>query len=183
MIVFAEKLPGLGELIVVPLDPSAHARVVHNWVTKPRNRYWGMLEHTVEQVEEIYAFVAGLATHHAYLLLLGDGPIGIFQTYEPEHDPIGEHYPVQPGDFGMHLLLDAGDRHLPHLTSAVLPALLRHLFADPAHQRIVAEPDVRNEKMTARLRREGFTLDEVIDLGHKTAQLAFLTRTGFESRR
>jgi hypothetical protein len=182
VIVFAEKLPGLGELIMIRLDPHAHAAVVHGWVTKPRNRFWGMGEHTVEQVSEIYAFVDGLDTHHAYLLLLDDAPIGIFQTYEPEHDPVGELYPVQPGDFGLHLLLDAGDRDLPHVTSAVFPALLRHLFADDTHTRIIAEPDIRNDRMITRLRREGFTLGPQVDMGHKEAQLTFLDRRTFESR-
>ena len=120
--------------------------------------------------------MGGLESHHAYLLLLDDAPIGVFQTYEPSRDPVGEHYPVQPGDVGMHLLLDAGDRTLPHVTSAVFPALLRHLFTDPAHTRIVAEPDIRNERMITRLQREGFTLADEIDLGHKQAQLTFLTR-------
>jgi penicillin amidase len=181
MIVFAEKLTGLGELIMVPLDPPAHAALVHSWVIKPRNRFWGMASHTVEEVRDVYAFVDGLETHHAYLLLLDDGPIGIFQTYQPAHDPVGECYEVRPGDFGMHLLLDAGDRDLPHLTSAVFPALMRHLFADPAHQRIVAEPDVRNERMISRLQREGYVLGDQIDLGHKKAQLTFLDRSRFEA--
>ncbi len=176
MIVFSEKLAGLGELVVIPLHPSAHAEVVHGWVTRPGNQHWGMADYTVAQVQEVYAFVDSLETHHAYLLMLDDGPIGIFQTYQPEHDPVGKCYEVQPGDIGVHLLLDAGDRVLPHLTSAIFPALLRHVFADPAHQRIVAEPDIRNERMITRLQREGFILGEQIDLEHKRAQMAFLTR-------
>ncbi|WP_127554072.1 GNAT family N-acetyltransferase [Actinoplanes sp. OR16] len=177
--VFSEKLPGLGELIMIPLNPSAHAAVVHGWVTKPRNQYWGMLDHTVEQVEEIYAFVDGLDSHHAYLLLLDDAPIGVFQTYQPENDPVSDCYDVQPGDFGLHLLLDAGDRNLPHVTSAVFPALLRHLFTDPSRTRIIAEPDIRNTRMITRLRREGFELGPEIELPHKKAQLTFLPRAAF----
>jgi penicillin amidase len=181
MIVLSEKLPGLGELTMVPLDPAAHAPVVHTWVTKERNHFWGMAGHTAEKVEEIYAFVDSLDSHHAYLLRLDDGPIGIFQPYEPSLDPVGECYDVRPGDFGLHLLLDAGDRNLPHVTSAVFPALLRHLFADPSRERIIAEPDIRNERMINRLRRLGFTLGPEIDLGHKKAQLTFLDRARFES--
>jgi penicillin amidase len=179
VIVFSEKLPGLGELTMIPLDPAEHAPIVHAWVIRERNRFWGMAEHTVADVEEIYGFVDGLDSHHAYLLLLDDGPIGVFQTYEPAQDPVGECYDVQPGDFGLHLLLDASDRELPHLTSAVFPALLRHLFADPGRRRIIAEPDVRNERMISRLRREGFDLGPEIDLGHKKAQLTFLDRLRF----
>ncbi|WP_435827246.1 GNAT family N-acetyltransferase [Actinoplanes philippinensis] len=178
--VFSEKLPGLGELTMIPLDPAAHAPVVHSWVIKERNRFWGMSEHTVADVEEIYGFVDGLDSHHAYLLLLDGGPIGVFQTYEPSQDPVGECYDVLPGDFGLHLLLDASGRELPHLTSAVFPALLRHLFAEPGRRRIIAEPDIRNERMISRLQREGFTLGPEIDLGHKKAQLTFLERVRFE---
>ncbi|MEU4159837.1 GNAT family N-acetyltransferase [Actinoplanes sp. NPDC026670] len=178
--VFAEKLPGLGELTMIRLAPATHAPVVHSWVIKERNRFWGMAEHSVADVEEIYRFVDGLDSHHAYLLLLDGEPIGVFQTYEPSQDPVGECYDVRPGDFGLHLLLDASGRELPHLTSAVFPALLRHLFAEPGRRRIVAEPDIRNDRMISRLQREGFTLGAEIDLGHKKAQLTFLERDRFE---
>ncbi|SDT78309.1 GNAT family N-acetyltransferase [Actinoplanes derwentensis] len=181
MIAFSEKLPGLGELVMIPLDPVAHAPLVHSWVVKERNRFWGMPEHSVEQVSEIYAFVDSLDSHHAYLLLLDDHAIGIFQTYQPALDPVAECYEVQPGDFGLHLLLDAGDRKLPHVTSMVFPALLRHLFTDPSRTRLIAEPDIRNDRMITRLQREGFTLGPIIDMGHKQARLTFLDRSRFEN--
>ncbi|GLY04600.1 GNAT family N-acetyltransferase [Actinoplanes sp. NBRC 101535] len=176
MHLLSSSLPGLGELSMIPLDPAAHGAVVHAWVTKPRNRFWGMGSNTLDEVRDIYEFLAGLDTHHAYLLQLDDEPIGIFQTYEPAEDPVGAFYEVRPGDFGMHLLLDAGDRVLPHVTSAVFPVLMDWLFAEPSRLRIVAEPDVRNERMIGRLRREGFTLGPEIDLDHKRARLTFLDR-------
>ncbi len=179
MIAYAEKLPGLGELTLIPLDPAAHASLVHGWVVRPRNRFWGMGGHTVDQVREIYEFVAGLSTHHAYLIRIDEAPIGIFQTYEPEHDPIAECYPVQPGDFGLHLLLDGGDLVLPHLSTLVIPALLRYAFADPVHRRLIAEPDIRNSKAIRRFERHGFELGPEIDLGRKRARLTFLTRSRF----
>jgi Acetyltransferase (GNAT) domain len=174
--VYTETLPGLGELTLIRLDPAAHADLVHGWVIQPRNRFWGMGEHTVAQVREIYEFVDGLATHHAFLIRVDEQPIGIFQTYDPEHDPVGECYPVEPGDFGVHLMLAPGDLVLPHLSSLVVPALVRYAFRDPAHRRVIAEPDLRNEKAIRRLTRHGFTLGPEIDLGHKRARLAFLTR-------
>ncbi|AEV87883.1 siderophore biosynthesis protein [Actinoplanes sp. SE50] len=174
--VFTEHLTGLGEFSLVRLDPAAHADLVHTWVTRPRNRFWGMLDHTPEQVREIYAFVDSLDTHHAYLQLIDEGPIGVFQTYQPEHDPVGGCYDTRPGDFGLHLMFDPGDRHLPHLTSVVIPALLRFCFRDPAVRRIVVEPDVRNTRAVTRMRRHGFEPGPEIDLGHKRARLAFLTR-------
>ncbi|MCU7727903.1 GNAT family N-acetyltransferase [Actinoplanes sp. KI2] len=177
MIVYAEKLPGLGELTLVPLDPAAHASLVHGWVIRPRNRFWGMGDHTVDQVREIYEFVDGLPTHHAFLIRIDEAPIGIFQTYEPAHDPIAECYDVRPGDFGIHLMLDGGDLVLPHLSTVAIPALIRYAFEDPAHLRLVAEPDIRNEKAISRFQRHGFELGSEIDLGHKRARLGFLTRS------
>lgn len=182
MTTFLEKIPGLGELSLVAVDPEWHADLLHSWVTQPRNSFWGMGSHTVEEVREVYEFIDSLSTHHAFLLMLDNEPIGIFQTYQPEADPVGERYPVQPGDIGMHLLLNPARRYPRGLTNAVGPALARYLFRDPAARRIVVEPDIRNHLALRRLEIEGFTVLAEIDMPDKRAQLAFLTRAGFEER-
>ncbi|MEV1316096.1 GNAT family N-acetyltransferase [Micromonospora arborensis] len=174
-----EKIAGLGELSLVSVDPDRDAALLHDWVTRPRNAFWGMGSHTLEEVREIYTFVDGLPTHHAYLIMVDAEPVGLFQTYQPEADPVGERYPVQPGDIGMHLLLSPDRRIARGLTNAVGPALARFLFGDPAAQRIVVEPDVRNHLALRRLEIEGFTFDSEIDMPDKRAQLAFLTRARF----
>lgn len=162
-----------------PLDPDADLALVHDWVTQERAVFWGMTDHTREEVREVYAYLASLETHHAYLVHEGqDGserPVAIFQTYEPEHDPVGEVYDVQQGDLGIHLFIGPGDR-VPGFTGALTRFLLGKVLADPVVQRIVVEPDVRNERSVARFLREGFEPGPVVDLGHKTARLAFLTR-------
>ncbi|MEH1099625.1 GNAT family N-acetyltransferase [Micromonospora sp. CPCC 205561] len=178
---YQEKISDLGELSLVVLDPEAHAELVHGWVTEPRAAFWGMGSYSVQEVRDIYRFVDGLATHHAYLILLDDAPIGLFQTYQPEADPVGECYVVQPGDVGMHLLLSPGRNPPRNLTTTIGPTLARFLFSDPTRQRIVVEPDVRNQRALQRLEREGFTFGDEIDLPDKRARLAFLTRDRFES--
>lgn len=170
-----------GELELVPLDPQAHGEVVHGWVTMPRNRFWGMGDYTLAEVREVYAFLAGLDTHHAYLIELDGEPVGIFPTYEPAHDPVGALYPVEDGDIGMHLLLAPGRLPPRGFTAAVTPALVRFQFADPGRSRMVVEPDVRNHFAVDRMRREGFTFGPEISLSGKRAQLAFLTRARFEA--
>ncbi|WP_025618728.1 GNAT family N-acetyltransferase [Salinispora cortesiana] len=179
--IYQEKIPELGELTLEPVCPDRHAELLHGWVTVPRNEFWGMGSHTLDQVREIYAFLDGLDTHHAYLILLDGEPVGLFQSYQPEADPVGERYPVQVGDMGLHLLLNPPRRYLRGLTAAVGPALVRFLLQDSATQRIVVEPDVRNETALRRLRVEGFTFAAEIDMPDKRAQLAFLTRARFEA--
>ncbi|WP_433117419.1 GNAT family N-acetyltransferase [Micromonospora sp. CA-246542] len=178
---YQEKITGLGEFTLTPVAPARDAALLHRWVTLPRNSFWGMGTHTLDQVREIYTFVDGLPTHHAHLIRVDGEPVGLFQTYQPEADPVGERYVVQPGDIGMHLLLSPA-RHLARgLTDAVGPALARFLFRDPAARRIVVEPDVRNHVALRRLEIEGFTFDAEIDMPDKRAQLAFLTRSRFEA--
>ncbi|MFC7483871.1 GNAT family N-acetyltransferase [Luedemannella flava] len=179
--VFEEQLPGLGRLTLTVLDPASDAGLVHGWVTQRRAAFWGMLDHSVDDVRETYEFVDGLPTHHAFLVRLDDRPIGLFQSYEPDADPVGERYPVKPGDVGMHLLMAPGKRPPSGLTVAVGAALARFLFRDPAATRLVVEPDVRNHLALRRLTLSGFSFDEEIEMPDKRAQLAFLTRERFEN--
>ncbi|GLF96945.1 GNAT family N-acetyltransferase [Streptomyces yaizuensis] len=179
--VHEQTVDGFGTVRLVPLDPGADAALVHGWVSEERARYWGMVGHTEEQVREIYAYVDSLTTHHAFLALRDGEPVALFQTYEPTADPVAECYEVQPGDFGVHLLIgSAGGTQESGFTGKLLQALVGFALADPATRRIVAEPDIRNEKAVARLVRAGFELGPEIEKPEKRARLAFLRRETVE---
>ncbi|MEV1199531.1 GNAT family N-acetyltransferase [Microbispora rosea] len=175
--VWEQVVEGFGAFRIVPVDPPADADLIHSWVTEERARFWGMLGASRMRVLEIYDYLDGLATHHSYLVHRDGRPVALFQTYEPEADPVGECYDVQPGDFGVHLLLGPargeGERGF---TPALVSVLLAYVFSDPRHTRIVAEPDIRNDKMIDRMLRTGFTLGPEIDLPDKRARLLFLAR-------
>ncbi|MYX05107.1 MULTISPECIES: GNAT family N-acetyltransferase [unclassified Streptomyces] len=176
--VHEQKIEGFGTVRLVPVDPAADAGLLHGWVTEERARFWGMAGHTLEQVREIYEFVDSLPTHHAYLALRDGVPAALFQTYEPDADPVGACYDVQPGDFGVHLLIASaeGEGAVKGYTETLLTAFIAYVFSDPAHVRVVVEPDARNEKAIARMARIGFELGPEIRKPEKTARLAFLTR-------
>ncbi|MFI7291010.1 GNAT family N-acetyltransferase [Streptomyces anulatus] len=176
--VHEQKVEDFGTVRLVPVDPAADLDLLHGWVTEERARFWGMGGHTREQVLEIYEFVDSLATHHAYLALRDGVPAALFQTYEPDADPVGECYDVRPGDFGIHLLIAPaeGGGPLNGYTDALLTAFIGFVFSDPARLRVVVEPDARNEKALARMVRVGFELGPEIVKPEKTARLAFLTR-------
>ncbi|SCE59518.1 penicillin amidase [Streptomyces sp. Termitarium-T10T-6] len=176
--VHEQKIEGFGTVRLVPVDPAADGELLHGWVTEERARFWGMAGHTLEQVREIYEFVDSLPTHHAYLALRDGVPAALFQTYEPDADPVGACYDVQPGDFGVHLLIAPaeGEGAVKGYTETLLTAFIAYVFSDPAHVRVVVEPDARNEKALARMARIGFELGPEIRKPEKTARLAFLTR-------
>ncbi|MFI7078476.1 GNAT family N-acetyltransferase [Micromonospora sp. NPDC049903] len=169
-------VPGFGTVTFRPVDPEADADVIHGWVSQDRARFWGMRDADRDRVVEVYRYVDSLPSHHAYLTLRDGQPVALFQGYQPEHDPVGECYPVRPGDYGGHLLIGTPVRPEPGFTGTLLAEFVAFVFTDPAQQRLIMEPDARNDKAIARLRRAGFVEGPLIDLPHKQARLMFLDR-------
>ena len=186
--VHEEKAEGFGTVRIRPVDAEADAAVLHGWVSAERASFWGMNGLTRDQVAEIYAHMAGLDTHHAYLVELDGGPVAVLQTYEPSEDRVSECYEVEPGDIGVHVLLaPPGERGArPCRSSALMSVFASYVLVGQDRRRVVVDPDVRNEKALARFLRQGFevgpvvTLPEIdlpdVYLPEKTAQLAFLRR-------
>ncbi|MEU3662691.1 GNAT family N-acetyltransferase [Streptomyces sp. NPDC032940] len=186
--VHEQVIDGFGTVRVLPVDPDADAGVIHGWVSEERAAFWGMNGLTPGQVADVYAHMAGLDTHHAFLVVKDGEPVALFQTYEPGADRVSECYDVEPGDIGVHLLLapsgTAGPRH--GWTAALTGALVAYVLLGLDRRRIVVDPDVRNVKAVGRFLRQGFTagpevlLPEIdlpeVHLPEKKAQLAFLRR-------
>ncbi|MFC8798433.1 GNAT family N-acetyltransferase [Promicromonospora sp. NPDC057138] len=174
-----------GVITVHMLDPDADADVLHRWFTQPRAAFWGMGEHTRDEVRDTYAFVESLPTHHAYLVRWDGEPVVLVQAYHPEHDPVATAYDARPGDLGLHFFLGSRGptaRHgSPEDPWTVLgPAMRGFLFAGPGTDRIVGEPDARNEKALRRMIAMGFTVGDVVRFespqGPKEARISYLTR-------
>ncbi|MFG3004166.1 GNAT family N-acetyltransferase [Streptomyces calvus] len=186
--VHEQQVDGFGRVRVLPLDVTADVPVLHRWVSEERAVFWGMNGLTEQQVAEIYAHMDTLDTHHAHLVVKDGVPVALLQTYEPAADRVGECYPVQPGDIGVHLLLAPveGDAARPGWTAGLLAALTSFLLLGLDRRRIVVDPDVANAKAIARFLKQGFTagpevvLPEVdlpeVHIPEKKSQLAFLTR-------
>ncbi|MEU6077967.1 GNAT family N-acetyltransferase [Micromonospora sp. NPDC047074] len=180
---YRQDVDGFGLVTIRPLDPDTDIDLIHGWVSQERARFWGMRDAGRDRVEEIYRYLDSLTTHHAWLVHRDDTPVALFQTYDPAADPVGEYYEVLPGDHGTHLLIGAPTGIERGFTGTLLNVLFGFVFADPRHQRVIAEPDARNEKAVRRLLRTGFVAGPLIDLPEKQARLLFLDRETFETRR
>lgn len=162
-------------LTLARVRPDEDAALLHGWVSAERARFWGMADKPLEEVRDIYAYIDDQPHLTASLILADDVPIGLFQTYDPFVDEIGEHYERQPGDLGVHLLLaDTAARQ--GRTAEVLRFLLGQVFADPEVRRMVLEPDHENTKSLALLERLGATLGPRRELPGKIAQFGFVER-------
>lgn len=181
--VHAIQSPALGYIEFTVLDPIGDLDLLHEWVTRPSSRFWGLAALTREELRDLYLHVDGLPSHHAFLIRRDGLPIALLQTYEPENDPLGEVYDVEPGDAGIHFLL--GDRGGPvrGFTTHVGSMIFEFLFARSEVDRIVIEPDIGNGRALDRVRALGFDLGPHVELPGKTGQLAFLTRDRWDQLR
>lgn len=164
-----------GHLSLRPVNAERDAELIHSWVREKRARFWGMTDLTLQQVRELYGFLASTPTHHAWLIELNGTALGLFQTYEPHADVTGACYTVQPGDLGIHVLLAPTQHGVPGMTDAIGALIQGEIMRQGRTRRIVAEPDVSNHLALARLEATGFTPGPVIDLPHKSGRLAFLS--------
>jgi penicillin amidase len=162
-----------------PVAPVADAVLLHGWVRAERAAFWGMRDHTVDEVAEVYGYIQGQPHLAAYLLLLDGDPLGLLQTYDPAVDEIGEWYDARPGDVGVHLLL-ADDPRRARRTPELVAAALDFVARLPGCRRLVFEPDARNRASIGLLRRLGAERGPLVELrtsvAEKPAQFFFLDR-------
>ncbi|GAA2669784.1 GNAT family N-acetyltransferase [Actinoplanes palleronii] len=165
---------------LVPLDLDRDLELLHCWVTHPRSHYWGLQGAGPERVRDEYQKIADNPHHHAWLGLDDDGtPLFLAETYDPAHSELAPHYAVRPGDLGMHVLVAPPTRHRAGITSAVMRAVLDFCFAQPGIDRVVVEPDVRNDAIQRKNAEAGFVVEKDVALHDKTGRLSFCTRTAY----
>jgi hypothetical protein len=169
----------IGTVRITTLVPGDFARI-HSWTRGPYAEFWGMTQHTLDEVAEIYTFLATAESHRAYLMHLDDTACGILQTYEPSADVVGDAYPVRAGDLGMHFLVAPLRRRPSGLAAVLLAESLRWVFDDPEVGRVVVDPDERNAAGLRRFAAGGFVIGQPVPLPHKVARLGFLERGDWE---
>lgn len=168
-----------GLLTLRPLNLAQDAPVLHGWMTRPYAHFWGMQNSSVAEVEAFYRDLTAGKPHAALMGEIDGQPRFLIECYPVQDDPLREHYDVQPGDIGMHILLSPAEKPLPGFSWQVFSAVMEYLFSLPDVRRVVVEPDVRNEKIHTLNKRAGFRYQKQVQLTHKTAWLAFCQREDF----
>ena len=172
------------QITLEPLDLARDLDLLHAWVTHPRSAYWMMQDACRENVRVEYAGIAVDPHHHAWLGRVDGRPSFLAETYDPAHSPLAGLPEVRPGDLGMHVLVaPPTGPAVPGLTTAVFDAVMEHCFADPGVQRVVVEPDARNDKIRAKNVAAGFVELREVPLPGKTAMLSVCTRAAFDATR
>ena len=176
------ELPLVDRLTAEPMDPDAHAPVIHPWLTHPKSVFWEMLEASLEDVKTL---IRDAQTGSPYGMRLGyfDGvPQFLFELYDPAQSELADPatgYVAAEGDIGMHLLVAPSDVRTPGFTAAVMLHIMRTAFTIAGVRRVVVEPDVRNVHVHQLNAAVGFTVAGDYPVGTKTARLSYCLREDF----
>ncbi|MFC9295951.1 GNAT family N-acetyltransferase [Streptomyces sp. NPDC057011] len=178
---FTRTDPALGEFSIRPLDPFADAELLHGWVTHPKASFWMMQDASLPDVEREYMRITAHEHHQAFIGLHDGRPAFLMESYDPSRLELVGLYEARPGDIGMHFLVAPTQTPLSGFTRAVITTVMASLFADPATERVVVEPDVRNTAVHALNEAVGFVADGPVRKPEKEALLSFCTRARFEA--
>ncbi len=174
-------LPTDAPLSIVAADPQRDAATLQAWLADPHAAFWGMGHLDADAVRDYLDGVVADPHQDAWLGLVGGIPTFFAETYDPAQVLLrGIHDPL-PGDLGMHVLVAPPRGEPVHgLTDAVFAAVMAWCFDELGAERVVVEPDVRNERIRRKNLRAGFTElgeVEIRDADHtKAAMLSVCTR-------
>jgi siderophore synthetase component/RimJ/RimL family protein N-acetyltransferase len=169
----------VGRITIEPLDVDRDTELLHGWITHPRSVFWGMQAASVDRVREAYVAIVADPHHDAWLGRVDGAPAFLAETYDPEHGELAGRFDWRPGDIGMHLLVAPTDRPRSGFTAEVFCAVMQLCLDDPRRQRVVVEPDVRNERIAALNAAAGFEVVAELQLAGKTAALSLCPRDAF----
>lgn len=169
---------------LVAADPQRDAALIQHWLADPHAAFWGMADLDADAVAEYLDGITAHPAQDAWLGLVNGIPAFYTETYDPSRVLLTGIHGALPGDLGMHVLIapPGGDpRH--GFTDTVFAGVMAWCFEKLGAERVVVEPDVRNDRIRRKNVRAGFTeLREVqVDEGGhtKTAMLSVCTRAAF----
>ncbi|MPZ89603.1 MAG: GNAT family N-acetyltransferase [Nitriliruptorales bacterium] len=151
--------------------------LVHGWMHQPHVvPFWRLdLPRT-----ELATYLTGATGDDHQDVLIGSvhgWPVSYWEVYWAQRDPLAVHYDAQPYDQGVHLLIGPPERTGRGLGRRLLSSLVAWQFArDARTTHVVAEPDIRNERVHRTFAACGFEARGEIDLPDKRALLMICDR-------
>ncbi|WP_298310041.1 GNAT family N-acetyltransferase [uncultured Aquimarina sp.] len=172
-IVFSRTIENFGTIHLRHLDFDSDITTIHKWVTKEYARYWGMLDSLLEEVQSEYTALVSRKDYDVFVGIYNGAPIFLMEKYKASTDRIAKYYSARDTDYGMHILVAPSDQKITGFTWNVFSTVLEYFFELPEVERIVVEPDIRNEKIHTLNKKAGFIYQKEIELPEKIAGLAF----------
>lgn len=179
MVFYRRSFPDGGyEITVKPLCLERDINIIHQWVNESYALEFWQMQGPVEGLHQHYKKFMASGIGYSLMCFLKHRPIAQVDFYDVTNDEIKDLYNAKPGDHGIHLLMAPYQKPLPRLSTNVMITSLAYLFT-LSIDRVMGEPDVRNEKANELVRRTGFRFMKEIRMSYKQANLYYYTREDF----
>lgn len=154
--------------------------MLHAWLNEEHVLPYWQLDDPLPEFRDTLS--EKLADDHMtpYVGHLDHVPMSYWECYWAPEDPIADYYDADPADQGIHLLIGPPE-YLGHgYAELLLRAVTEMQFRHGETDRIVTEPDVRNEIVHHVFEQCGFEARCEIEMDEKTALLMVCERDHFE---
>lgn len=91
-----------------------------------------------------------------YVGCLDHVPMSYWERYWAAEDPVADHYDARPADQGIHLLIGPPEYLAEGYAVPLLRSMTALAFRHPETERVIAEPDARNERAVRVFEAAGF---------------------------
>jgi RimJ/RimL family protein N-acetyltransferase len=156
--------------------------LLHSWMHEEHViPYWKLDLSLEDYNQHLHNFLQD--NHQTLLIGEIDGvPVSYWESYWVNGDHIKNYYDYEESDQGIHLLIGHKDYLGKGYIYPLLLTILFHKFQDSQTNKVIAEPDIRNEKMIHVFKKCGFSAVKEVELPDKTGLLMFCERDNFERR-
>jgi RimJ/RimL family protein N-acetyltransferase len=166
----------------VEVDFDRDVKLLHTWQKQPYViPYWNLDIPFEEYRAHLQKFLED--SHQTLYLGLMDGiPMSYWEAYWVKGDVVEKCYEAHRSDQGIHLLIGNKNYLGKGYALPLLRAMVHFQFLSKDTEKVIAEPDIRNEKMIHVFEKCGFERVKPITLPDKTGLLMYCRRETFERR-
>jgi len=155
---------------------------LHQWLGTDHVKPYWQLDLPLSEFHD--RFVEKLDDDHLtpYIGCLDHVPMSYWECYWAAEDDLANHYDAEPADQGVHLLIGPPEFLGHGYAVPLLRAVLAMQFRHPETDRVVAEPDARNDRAIGVFEQCGFELQSefYFEAADKDACLLVCEREHFE---
>jgi acetyl CoA:N6-hydroxylysine acetyl transferase len=157
-------------------------RRLHSWMHEQHViPFWKLNISLKDYADHLQKFLQD--AHQTLLIGELDGvPMSYWESYWVKGDMIGNYYEFDEYDQGIHLLIGPRKFLGKGFIYPLLMTILYKKLRIPETKKIIAEPDIRNEKMIHVFKKCGFQPVKEVQLPDKTGLLMVCERKVFERR-
>jgi RimJ/RimL family protein N-acetyltransferase len=159
------------------LRPLRELAMLHEWMGDPDvDRFWALAGR--EDLDRHIAAQLDSAHSTPYIGRLDGEPMSYWEVSRADLDPPAAHYPARSHDAGLHLLIGPAALRGRGFGSVLIRAVTEWVLArHPQATRVVAEPDLRDERSVRAFAGAGYDRRGELDLPDKQAALMVCDRS------